>query len=168
MGHFCTPIYTEGLGAPSDADTRRFYNAPDVSICTDRTLKKRFISLSIGSGYRAHPLDNGASDRFYSVRDPNVFNQLTQAAYNGLSVVKDADLVEVSGQVRTIIDPTDRGWKFTMPADQKVIADSITFDGSVFFVGFSPAANVADTCQPSQGRNFPLPGQLWKWRPRGE
>ena len=144
----------EGLGAPSDADTRRFYNAPDVSICTDRTLKKRFISLSIGSGYRAHPLDNGASDRFYSVRDPNVFNQLTQAAYNGLSVVKDADLVEVSGQVRTIIDPTDRGWKFTMPADQKVIADSITFDGSVFFVGFSPAANVADTCQPSQGRNF--------------
>ena len=153
-GGVIAQLGAEGLGAPSDADTRRFYNAPDVSICTDRTLKKRFISLSIGSGYRAHPLDNGASDRFYSVRDPNVFNQLTQAAYNGLSVVKDADLVEVSGQVRTIIDPTDRGWKFTMPADQKVIADSITFDGSVFFVGFSPAANVADTCQPSQGRNF--------------
>ena len=153
-GGVIAQLGAEGLGAPSDADTRRFYNAPDVSICTDRTLKKRFISLSIGSGYRAHPLDNGASDRFYSVRDPNVFNQLTQAAYNGLSVVKDADLVEVSGQVRTIIDPTDKGWKFTMPADQKVIADSITFDGSVFFVGFSPAANVADICQPSQGRNF--------------
>ena len=153
-GGVIAQLGAEGLGAPSDADTRRFYNAPDVSICTDRTLKKRFISVSIGSGYRAHPLDNGASDRFYSVRDPNVFNQLTQAAYNGLSVVKDADLVEVSGQVRTIIDPTDRGWKFTMPADQKVIADSITFDDSVFFVGFSPGENLADICQPSQGRNF--------------
>ena len=40
-----------------------------------------------------------------------------------------------------------------MPADQKVIADSITFDGSVFFVGFSRQP-LADTCQPSQGRNF--------------
>ena len=72
-GGVIAQLGAEGLGAPSDADTRRFYKAPDVSICTDRTLKKRFISLSIGSGYRAHPLDNGASDRFYSVRDPNVF-----------------------------------------------------------------------------------------------
>ncbi len=50
----------EGLGAPSNADTRRFYNSPDVSIFTDRIQGKRLISLSIGSGYRAHPLDNGA------------------------------------------------------------------------------------------------------------
>jgi type IV pilus assembly protein PilY1 len=144
----------EGLGAPSDADTRRFYNSPDVSIFTDRNQNKRFVSLSIGSGYRAHPLDSGASDRVYSVRDPNVFNQLTQAAYDSFNVVTDADLVEVSGQVRTIIDPTDKGWKFTLPATQKVIAGSITFDDSVFFVGFSPEANLADICQPSQGQNF--------------
>jgi len=154
-GGVIAQLGAEGLGAPSIADTRRFYNSPDVSICTDnRNQNKRFISLNIGSGYRAHPLDNGATDRFYSVRDPNVFGQLTQAAYNGLSVVTDDDLVEVSGQVRTIIDPTDRGWKFTMPADQKVLADSTTFDNSVFFVGFSPATNSADMCQPSQGRNF--------------
>ncbi len=30
----------------------------------------------------------------------------------------------------------------------------MTFNNSVFFVGFSPAANLADMCQPSQGRNF--------------
>ncbi len=127
---------------------------PDVSIFTDRKQNRRFISLSIGSGYRAHPLDNGASDRFYSVRDPDVFNQLTQAAYDSFNVVTDTDLVEVSGQVRTIIDPTDRGWKFTLPANQKIIANSATFDDSVFFVGFSPEANLADICQPSQGQNF--------------
>ncbi|VUX55373.1 putative Tfp pilus assembly protein tip-associated adhesin PilY1-like protein [uncultured Woeseiaceae bacterium] len=153
-GGVIAQLGAEGLGAPSIADTRRFYNSPDVSICTDGNQNKRFISLSIGSGYRSHPLDNGNADRFYSVRDPNVFGQLTQAAYNGLSVVTDADLVEVSGQVRTILDPTDRGWKFTMPADQKVLANSVTFNNSVFFVGFSPEANLADICQPSQGRNF--------------
>jgi type IV pilus assembly protein PilY1 len=153
-GGVIAQLGAEGLGAPSDADTRRFYNSPDVSIFTDRNQNRRFVSLSIGSGYRAHPLDNGASDRFYSVRDPNVFNQLTQVAYDSFNVVTDADLVEVSGQLRTIVDPTKRGWKFTMPANQKVIAGSLTFDDSVFFVGFSPEANLADACQPSQGKNF--------------
>jgi len=153
-GGVIAQLGAEGLGAPSDADTRRFYNSPDVSIFTDRAQNRRFISLSIGSGYRAHPLDNGASDRFYSVRDPNVFNQLTQTEYDSLNVVTEADLVEVSGQVRTIIDPAKKGWKFTLPANQKIVANSVTFDDSVFFVGFSPEANLADICQPSQGKNF--------------
>ena len=144
----------EGLVTPSDADNRRFYNRPDASIFTDRNQNRRFISLSIGSGYRAHPLDNAASDRFFSVRDPDVFNKLPQAAYDSYNVVTDADLVEVSGQVRTIVDTTKKGWKFTMPANQKVISGSLTFDDSVFFVGFSPETNLADLCQPSQGKNF--------------
>jgi type IV pilus assembly protein PilY1 len=144
----------EGLGTPTDADTRRFYNTPDVSIFTDRNQNQRFISLSIGSGYRAHPLDNSAADRFYSVRDPDVFNALPQTSYDNYNIVTEADLVEVSGQVRTIIDPNMRGWKFTLPANQKILADSVTFDDSVFFVGFSPETNLADVCQPSSGTNF--------------
>ena len=153
-GGIIAQLGAEGLGAPADADTRRFYNSPDVSIFTDRNQNRRFISLSTGSGYRAHPLDNSASDRFYSVRDPDVFNQLPQTAYDSYVVTTDDDLVEVSGSVRTIIDPTKKGWKFTMPANQKVIAGSITFDDSVFFVGFSPETNLVDICQPNQGTNF--------------
>lgn len=153
-GGVIAQLGAEGLGSPTAADTRRFYNSPDASIFVDRNQNRRFISLSIGSGYRAHPLDNSATDRFYSVRDPDVFNQLSQAAYDSYDIVTDADLVEVSGQVRTVIDPTDRGWKFTLPANQKVISDSTTFDNSVFFVAFSPEANTADVCQPSLGKNF--------------
>ncbi len=155
-GGVIAQLGAEGLGAPSDADTRRFYNSPDVSIFTDRIQNKRLISLSIGSGYRAHPLDNGASDRFYSVRDPNVFNQLSQAEYDSFTVITEADLVEVQGKVRIIIDPATarKGWKFTMPANQKVLAGSVTFDDEVFFVGFSPETNLADVCQPSSGKNF--------------
>jgi type IV pilus assembly protein PilY1 len=153
-GGVIAQLGAEGLGTPTDADTRRFYNTPDVSIFTDRTQNRRFVSLSIGSGYRAHPLDNTATDRFYSVRDPDVFNPLTQTAYDNYDIVTDADLVEVSGQVRTIVDQTKRGWKFTLPANQKVLANSVTFDDEVFFVGFSPETNLADVCQPSQGKNF--------------
>jgi len=153
-GGVIAQLGAEGLGAPAAADTRRFYNSPDASIFTDRAQNRRFISLAIGSGYRAHPLDNGASDRFFSVRDPDVFNRLTQTAYDNYTVITDADLVEVSGSVRTIIDPAKKGWKFTMPANQKVLAGSVTFDDEIFFVGFSPEANLADVCQPSSGKNF--------------
>jgi len=153
-GGVIAQLGAEGLSTPSDADTRRFFNAPDVSIFTDRKLNRRFIALSIGSGYRAHPLDNGASDRFYSVRDPDVLNQLPQSAYDNYDIATDADMVEVSGSVRTVIPITARGWKFTLPSNQKVIADSATFYNSVYFIGFSPETNLADVCQPSQGRNF--------------
>jgi type IV pilus assembly protein PilY1 len=153
-GGVIAQLGAEGLGGPADADLRRFYNSPDASIFTDMTQGRRYISLSIGSGYRAHPLDSTASDRFYSVRDPDVFNRLTQADYDSYTLIREADLVEISGSVRTIIDPTKKGWKFTMPANQKVLSDSVTFNDEIFFVGFSPETNLADVCQPSSGKNF--------------
>ncbi len=159
-GGVIAQLGAEGLGAPADPDLRRFYTSPDASIFTDRTQNQRFISLSIGSGYRAHPLDNSASDRFYSVRDKNVFNQLTQAAYDSFTVITESDLVEVSGQLRTqVIDPNKKGWKFTLPANQKVIADSVTFDDSIFFVAFSPESNLADVCQPQHRQELPVSGK---------
>ena len=141
--------------------TRRFYTTPDVSLFQDRTSEnKRFISLSIGSGYRSHPLDESAADRFFSVRDPDVFNQLTQADYNSYDVkITDADLVEVSGsRCARLFDPDKiEGWKFTLPSEsESPQSDSVTFDDAVTFVGFSPeeAAITSDGCAPSLGKNF--------------
>jgi type IV pilus assembly protein PilY1 len=153
-GGVIAQLGAEGLAAADFADTRRFYTTPDLSLFSDRNSNKRFISISIGSGYRAHPLDGSAADRFFSVRDPDVFNQLTQAEYDSYNVVTDGDLVEVSGSVRTVINPTDRGWKFTLPDAQKVLSDSVTFNDTVTFVGFSPEANNLDGCAPSLGKNF--------------
>jgi type IV pilus assembly protein PilY1 len=142
----------EGLASPAPEDTRRIYNSPDVSIFSD--AGRRYIAVSLGTGYRAHPLDNTASDRFYSLRDPDVFNQLTQAQYDGYTVATDADMVEVGGTLGATLDSGDRGWKLTLPATQKVLADSITFDDSVFFVAFSPDVVALSDCQTSVGRNF--------------
>jgi type IV pilus assembly protein PilY1 len=144
----------EGLDPVSATDTRRFYNAPDVAIFTDPLQGRRYISVSIGSGYRAHPLDQTASDKFFSIRDPHVFTQLSEDDYRNYDVITDADLEEVSGALNVVIDSESRGWQFTLPATQKVIANSVTFDDSVFFVAFSPEENTNDPCAPSNGRNF--------------
>ena len=154
-GGVIAQLGAEGLGGvPLLQDTRRFYASPDVSMFTSERLDKRFLSISIGSGYRAHPLDNINVDRFYSVRDADVFNSLSQTQYDNYPIVYDSALVEVAGQKDVQLSATDRGWRFTLPADQKVLSDSITFDNSVFFVAFSPQTNTNNVCAPGAGTNF--------------
>lgn len=153
-GGVIAQVGAEGLGGPTLPDTRRFFASPDVSIFTSERLDKRFMAISIGSGYRAHPLDNINTDRFYSFRDADVFNQLTQIEYDNYQIIRESDLVEVSGQVQVELTDTDRGWMFTLPYDQKVLTDSITFDDSVFFVAFSPSTNAGNLCATGAGTNF--------------
>ncbi len=144
----------EGVGTPGNEGPRRIYNSPDVSVFTDALQNRLYGAISIGTGYRAHPLNTNAVDRFYSLRDPDVFKQLSQAEYNSYDVATDADMVEVSGQTKTVIDSQDRGWRFTLPPRQMVLADSTTFDDSVFFVGFAPEITSSTACDMTIGRNF--------------
>ena len=155
-GGVVAQLGAEGNTPTTNAETRRFYNTPDVSLFNDNLQNRRFIALSIGSGYRAHPLDNTTNERFYSVRDKRVFQNLTQAQYDTFTPITESDLVEVSGAVGAVVSANDAGWMFTLPANQKVLTDSATFDGEVFFVAFSPDPdNVAGaTCAAGVGRNF--------------
>ncbi len=147
-------VGAEGLAAPTDADTRRFYTSPDISLFKDNVQERQFLAISIGSGYRAHPFDLGAQDHFFSFRDGDVFNKLTQADYNGYPIATINDLVEVGGAKQVTINPTDRGWKFMLPSNQKVLSDSITFNNEVIFVAFSPDTNAAQLCAAGRGTNF--------------
>ncbi len=153
-GGVVAQLGAEGMVAPADADTRRFYTSPDVSIFNDNLQNRRFLAISIGSGYRAHPLDNTNNDRFYSIRDFNVFNKLSQAEYDAFNAVTDAELVEISGTVGTVIGQNQRGWKFTLPANQKILSSSATFNNEIFFVAFSPNAAGAAACAAGTGQNF--------------
>jgi len=154
-GGVIAQLGAEGLiTTPTMAETRRFYNAPDVSLITDNRQQRRYIAVSVGSGYRAHPFDLTASDRFFSVRDGDVFNQLSQTDYDGYPIITDADLVEVSGQTQTVVTSADGGWKFTVPGNEKILAQSLTFDDQIFFVAFTPDSNAAATCAAGKGTNF--------------
>jgi type IV pilus assembly protein PilY1 len=147
----------EGIDTPTAGDTRRFYNSPDVAMFNDTRQNRRYISVSIGSGYRAHPLDMSATDRFYSIRDPNVFKSNDKDYYTNLVPFTEADLVDITGQVGTTISSSDAGWMLTLPDNQMVLADSVTFDNEIFFVSFTPDSDGAAVCSAGQGTNF-----LWR------
>ena len=138
----------------STAEGRRFYNSPDVSIFRDPISGQRYVSVALGSGYRARPFDVGAVDRFYALRDPAVFDTLTQNAYDNYDLIEVSDLVEVSGSVQTAIGASAKGWRFTLPANEKILASSLTFNNEVFFVSFDPTLVGAANCGTGQGQNF--------------
>ncbi|MCG8379188.1 MAG: pilus assembly protein PilY, partial [Proteobacteria bacterium] len=152
-GGVIAQLGAEGLSAPSAAETRRFYTTPDVAIFTDKNQSRRYLAINIGSGYRAHPLDNSASDRFYSIRDSAVFSSMTQAQYDQYPIVKDGDLIDVSGNASTIIPANGKGWKFVLPPTEKILSSSRTFDDSVYFVSFEPHVSSSDPCQASLSLN---------------
>ena len=155
-GGVIAQLGAEGNTPTTDAETRRFYGSPDVSLFNDNAQNRRFIALSIGSGYRAHPLDNTTNERFYSIRDRNVFGKMTQNEYDTFTPTVEANLVEISGSIGSTISVGDHGWMFTLPANQKVLVDSATFDNEIFFVAFSPDPDnvAAVTCTAGVGRNF--------------
>ncbi len=154
-GGVIAQLGAEGVsGTPTAGQTRRFYNTPDVSIFRDPIQGRRYVSVAIGSGYRARPFDVTATDMFFALRDPAVFNQLPQSAYDSYDKIELSDLVEVSGDVKASIPVTADGWKFTLPANEKVLAGSITFNNEIFFVSFDPRNVGAQTCGTGQGTNF--------------
>ncbi len=84
------------LATPTDADARRFYYAPDVSVVTPRGSAP-YLNIAIGSGYRGHPLFEDTQDRFYSIRDYQPFNRRTNTSFNSPWVpIQDGDLVDVT------------------------------------------------------------------------
>ncbi len=143
----------EGQSSPTPAQTRRFYTTPDVSLVRDRNRQSRYLAISIGSGYRAHPLDKSAGDRFYSLRDTDVFHSLTQVQYDSYPIAGNNDMVEVSGVLNSVVGINDRGWRLTLPPGEKILSDSTTFNDSIFFVSFEPMIASTDPCQAGLSLN---------------
>lgn len=59
------------LSGPGISDNRRFFYPPDVAFTAHGDM--RYISVSIGSGNRAHPLDETVNDRFYMIRQEAIY-----------------------------------------------------------------------------------------------
>jgi type IV pilus assembly protein PilY1 len=145
-----------GSGSPSDADNRRFYNAPDISLVQKRG-EAPFYNVAIGSGYRGHPLDGTTTERFYSLRDSKPFAVFSQDDYdartNGVILDTDTDLVEVStNPAGSTVTTASKGWKYTLNRNgdgEKVLAEATTVDGVVLFPTYEPVApGIQDPCAP--------------------
>ena len=137
---------------------RRFYVSPDVSyINTTRTTetdegielvtKDKFLLVSIGSGYRAHPLDEDVQDHFYLIKDPHGLNYP-----EGYETIQISDLVEWSSSDATDESKSAYGWYFDPTlVGEKVMSPSITLNGVVTFNTFSTTTDEEFSCSGNLG-----------------
>ena len=147
------------INNPDVEDNRRFYNTPDVSLLRRETGS--YLAVSLGSGYRAHPLDTQIEDSFYSVRDFNPFRQLSGPEYATLEAAmlthgdnRLADLTGKAGDAAPSLPSGAWGWRIDLPPGEKVLAQSRTFQEKIFFTTYSPTVNnAANTCVPQRGTN---------------
>lgn len=173
-------------GIPAN-DSRRFFTTPDAALITYQN--STFINIAIGSGNRELPVrDTVINNRFYGLRDYRPFAKLTQAQYddwednymirdNGASDPSCGSVVPTDPTLNGLLDvtacafaaipPGSPGWKLDMKASgtwdgEKVLADSVTFQGIVYFPSFSPIPPEPDpddpedlplVCKPSAGLN---------------
>ncbi len=147
------------LTNPALTETRRFYNAPDVSVVQQRG-QTPYVNIAIGSGYRGHPLSTATQDHLYAIRDYTPFNALTAAQYAALVPVTDASLTDITNTVTPQLAANAAGWKLTFSATgstatgEKVLSAATTLNNQILFTTYTPGGNVAvASCQPALGVN---------------
>ncbi len=134
---------------------RRFYSEPDVALIQQDG--ERYLSVTIGSGWRAHPLNDIVEDAMYMVKIydvravPEGYGRLDQS---GKWVpITEADLVHVNGMESSNADrDLSNGWYLRFPdAGEKVLGTSLIFKNVVYFTTYTPASNVV-ACEVALGQ----------------
>ncbi|PHS19157.1 MAG: hypothetical protein COA86_05700 [Kangiella sp.] len=158
-----TEVITGGkiasLQSASDtANNRRFYYKPDTALI--RTTNETFISVSIGSGYRAHPLDKNIDDNFYMIKDVGGLsatfdmNVSRSDLADITSLVGDSDGDGISDAAAQIDSLGARGWYLTFSTDgEKVIERSLTFNNAVLFTTYLPPGSGTNVCEAVTGNS---------------
>ncbi len=140
------------MGAPDVLNSRRFYNTTDVALIGKQD--NPYLNIAVGSGYRAHPLVTNQREAFYSIRDYDVFGKNSQAFYNALAPLTEADLTDVTNDLTPVLPPNADGWFFNLPfVGEKNLAEASTFDNKVFFSTFTPGGSGGSGCVPATGTN---------------
>lgn len=147
----------------------RFYNTPDVVYSKAFPVVKasnsgnveqlnvpRYV-ISIGSGYRAHPLNDDAADNFYMIFDYN-----TEGAPSTYSVTRKTDIQGFSfnSSGESTITPslkTNKGLYLTLKdasKGEKVLSKAVTLDNVVYFSSYRPVdPDTRSGCEPDTGKN---------------
>ena len=129
------------LGSTLPGREQRFYYEPDVSLIEKDG--KRFASISIGSGWRAHPLNTTVSDRFYVLRTSDIYSRPKKYGIQDPLTklwrpVVDTDLSDAEN-LQLDVDVDGPGWYKELDATgEKVLATSLTVNNRVAFTTYLP------------------------------
>lgn len=159
--NFATGGVVADLAGDSVATNRRFYHTPDLS----GTLKDgtRQLNLVIGSGFQAHPLDEGINDRLYKLDVSSIVAPTDDEGNVEYTALTESDLYDTTDNLiqqgsdaqketaQTNLADAD-GWyiRFTR-SGEKVLSSSTTLRGDVYITTYEPSGN-ADPCVPAAGQ----------------
>jgi type IV pilus assembly protein PilY1 len=155
-------------GTAADEANRRFFYAPDVALMNAGSAS--WINVAIGSGHREKPItDQTAINRFYSLRDYNVFTTVASDQYKTTclstetapchEIITDAGAtrpVDVTGDITPAIPARGVGWKMDLQdLGEKVLAESRTFQNKIYITTYSPQKRVPrpEFCSATVGLN---------------
>lgn len=178
-------VFADVVGADSGTESatqleqknRRFYNEPSVSLLNVNGTRTLIVSL--GSGYRGHPLNKVTKDRFYSFRTPLVYNPTT-AAGNIHTTLTESSLYDATSNLvqegttseqqaaNTQFAKTSGGWYLRLSdSGEKVLAEAATFAGEIVFTTYEPVAN-QNSCRAAQGVSRAYTVSLYDATPAAE
>lgn len=145
------PHKIASLAGMGEAEKRRFYNTPAVSIGAhnDRSA----IQVVIGSGYRAHPLSTDVNERVYGFLDVQTGELRDWCSGNSDC---PAEITEEHLKVSSENDVSSFGWFVSLDADkgEKSLSEPVIVDGKVFFTTFNTDLNeLSDACSVVIGKS---------------
>lgn len=134
------------IASDTAATARRFYHEPAIALINANN--KVNLTVSIGSGYRGHPLDKIIQDRFYSFRteDLNALGAtLTEGdLYDASSLTKDNSV----GQQALL---NKSGWYINLAANgEKVLSSTMVIGGELYFNTYQPVT-AQGACRANTG-----------------
>ena len=135
----------------------RFYNTPDVIYSTNgyfknqatgKLEKKGRYQIAIGSGYRAHPLNNDTVDNIFIVNDFDV----TGAPKNYTQLSKK-DLANYSSYDSANSNQVANGLYYKLPLEgEKILSNSLTLNNVTYMVSYRPSNGESRSgCDPDIG-----------------
>lgn len=133
---------------------RRFFYPPDVALINIDGEQQ--LSVSIGSGWRAHPLDDVVEDQFYSFRMKQVYGAPVNSDGEVRYPMLDQDystMYDVLNEDFTATKNT-RGWYFDLDQGEKVLSSSITVDNKLVFTSYVPSIQTGFSCEAAIGSGY--------------
>lgn len=145
------------LNGDGIANSRRFYTQPDIALIANEG--KRFLSVSIGSGWRAHPLHDNVEDRFYMIKQHSINSRPVGYGKNigtadtpDFVPLQESDLVDITDELEPVVN--NYGWMLKMEGSgEKVLGSSITINNQLIFTSYEPVDS-GDPCSPAIGGGY--------------
>jgi type IV pilus assembly protein PilY1 len=112
---------------------RKFFNAPQVGYYSKGGAQ--FLALLIGTGDRSDPLDSTVLDRFYMIKDQDLW--FAPATY---TTVTETDLENASSSAvdrSVVLDNASGGWYMNFSSSEKSFSQAVLYDYAIFFTTYS-------------------------------